>query len=85
MRVAVVKKGTWKQSKYNYGKNRRVTLEDIDNPGKYVYLNLTEEHGVVNKWDPAIVEGNVLDVQINQGTKNVNKFGQYTLVRKVNV
>jgi hypothetical protein len=84
MRVAVISKGTWKQSKFNYGKNLRVTCEDIDNPKKYVYLNLTEEQGIVNKWLPSIEPGNILDVSLIQGTNNINKFSQFSLIRKVN-
>lgn len=83
MRVAVLKKGTWKQSKFNYGKNLRVTCEDIDNPKKYVYLNLTEEQGIVNKWLPYIKEGNVLEVSLIQGTNNINKFTQFQIIKEI--
>jgi len=84
MRVAVLQKGAWKVSKFNYGRNRRVTFEDIDNPRQYVYLNITEEHGIVDKWDPYIVAGNVLNVPIIEGTNQVNKFGDFQVIKEVN-
>jgi hypothetical protein len=80
MKVIVLDSGEWKPSAWNDGQNRRVTFKDIDNPKDYYYLNITEAHPNSFKWIPLIEEGNILEVQIMSGTRNVNKFGDCQLV-----
>lgn len=70
-------------SKYDYGLNQRVTFEDIDNPKKYYYLNVTEVHGVAEKWLPYIRSGNVLEVEVLPHTNQVSKYGNFTVVKEV--
>lgn len=82
MKVAILKKGVRKPSKFDYGMCQRVTMENLDTQTpRYVYLNMTDD--VRSKWEQFIVEGNVLNVPVMPGSTNVNKFGQFQVIREV--
>lgn len=83
MRVIVINKGVKRPSKYDYGTNRRVTFKNIDSPKQYVYLNLTEAHGVFDTWNWALKEGNILDVSVNEGSNLINKFVRPRMVKEI--
>jgi hypothetical protein len=82
MKVAVLRKGVKKLSKFDNMYTQRVTMENIetDKP-RYIYLNMTDD--VKGKWENIITPGNVLNVPVVFGTNYINKYGQATLIRKV--
>lgn len=82
MKVAVWKIGEWKDSKFDYGRNCRVVFKGLDDNKSY-YLNMTEVFGVRDKWEHLCKLGNVLNVQVIEGTNNINKFSNVELIRKV--
>jgi len=82
MRVAVWNVGKWLPSKFTSGECRRVSFKGLDDNKTY-YLNLDTTHEGYDRWQPFIKEGNVLDAQVPQGSKNINKFGQFTVIKEV--
>ena len=83
-RVIVLVVGPWKDSKTNGYPYMRVTFELADEPGSYVYLNLTKNvQGQDYKWAqwvPHLKPGNVLDVTMQANNKNVNQFAPFRVV-----
>lgn len=73
----------WKPSKYDNSEIQRVVFKGLDD-GKSYYLNLnTRFQKEIDRWSPHIKEGSVLDVQIRQGTTQVNMFGQFNIVKDI--
>lgn len=82
-RLILIREGTWKPSKWQEGNCRRITFKDIDEPKKYYYLNLTEENRALSNWSHLIIEGNIIDAQIIEGTNIINKFTVPTLIKEM--
>jgi len=83
MLAAVWNVPEWKPSKYDNSEIQRVVFKGLDD-GKSYYLNLnTRFQKEIDRWSPHIKEGSVLDVQIRQGTTQVNMFGQFNIVKDI--
>jgi len=69
---------------YDNVDNQVVVFKSIDENDKGQYkLNLDYRFpDVVSRWLPNIQEGNVLDVNIRPGTKNVDAYSQYKLIER---
>lgn len=74
----------WIQSQYDDSEIKRVVFKGIDDNKSY-YLNLnTKFQNVVNKWEPNLKEGIVLDVQVQSAhPKNINMFEPYQIIKGV--
>jgi len=83
MKAAVWNEGEWINSKFDGTSIKRVIFKGLDDNKSY-YLNLnTKFPNEVAKWEPALKEGNVLDINLQPNGKNVNYFSNYIIIRKV--
>ena len=83
MKAAVWRIEDWRDSKYDDTSIKRVIFKGLDDNKTY-YLNLnTKFPARVKEWEPAIKEGNVLDLDLQPDGKSVNYFNNYTIIRKV--
>lgn len=79
MKVIVLKVSEWRQSIKNDALYKRITFEIMDQPGKYVHLNLTQNCAPIKwqQWLPYLKPGNVLDVTMQSNNRNVNQFQHF--------
>ena len=83
MKAAIWKIDDWKESSFDNTAIKRVIFKGLDDNKSY-YLNLnTKFPNEVNKWVPALKEGNVLEVNLQPNNKNINYFSNYILIKKV--
>lgn len=75
--------GKWADSRYDNTRIKQVIFKGLDD-GKSYYLNLnTKFPNEVAKWEPSLKEGAVLDINLQPNGKNVNYFGQFTVIKQV--
>lgn len=98
MKVIVWKVGDWRPGKFPDRKTnetfdvKRVMFKSLDEKDKETYyLNLDKKQpDVVEKWEPHIKEGNVLDVVLVpkgvgyvDNATTINKFESFTVIKTV--